>query len=364
MPIEFQLTSHLVGFAGATAKGGESIPVIYRESLAPTDPLLLERLENFQRSIFDAIPGLPPASRIDHLLVIIRPDLSAVAYANELNIRTAIKPSRPIKAGEPVRVADIEGISLVDLGVEIPDDAAFVLVRSFGWRRSLIYDLGPLQTDPVPRDYRLEQAFAEQALLLIGLTRFDDEPAHTRLQRMRAGLEQLEALLAARETEESKYQELLEQHPWMLGGVYDRIARHTKLDDERIPDFTGRRSSDLHHDVIEIKQPFLPLFKQSGHLGAGFNDAWNQTERYLTFVQRQRAYLREEKGLAFENPQAVLIVGHGLTADQRKQIREKESLSVFLSVRTYDELWSTAAYLLKLVETASERIVPSSVADE
>lgn len=360
MPIDFKLNSRLVGFAGAAAKDGETVPVIYREYLAPSDPNLLERLENLDRSIFRAIPGLPPVSQIDHLLVVIRPDLSAVAWVNELSPKAEVRPNRPIKAGEPVRVSDIEDISCLDLGVEIPEDAAFVLVRSFGWRRSVIYDFGPLQSEPVARDYVLEQAFAEQQLLLLGLATVEAEGGRTRLEHMRAGLEALDRLLADRVTDEAKYQELLERHPWMLGGVYDRVERHSKLDDARIPDFTGRRSSDLHHDIIEIKQPFLSLFKQSGQLGANFNDAWNQTEGYVAFVQRQRSYLREEKGLAFENPQAVLLVGQNLTDEQRRVVREKESGNLFMKVLTYDELRRVAQHLVELVETASERALPDA----
>lgn len=357
MPTPFQLASRPAGIAAASAAEGASVPVIYREYLAPTDPLLLERLESFQRAIFGSIPSLPPASRLDHLLVVIQPNLSAVAYINELNIRAEIRPNRSIRAGEPVRVSDIEDIASVDLDVEIPTEAAFVFMRSFGWRRSLIYDLGPLQRPPVPRDYPLEKALAEQALLLLGLANVENDSAGTRLEHMREGLSRLDSLLEDRVEDEKEYQRLLEAHPWMLGGVYDRIQRHTSLDDERIPDFTGRRSSDLHHDVIEIKQPFLPLFKRSGELAANFNDSWNQAEKYLTFGQRQRTSLREEKGVAFENPQAVLVIGSELTPEQRKLIREKERLAGLITVRTYDELRRTARYLLELVETASERTV-------
>lgn len=358
MPIEFELENHLVGFAGATVMGGDEVPVIYREYLAPTDPVLLERLENFQRSIFARIPKLPSPSQVDHLLVIIRPDLSAVAYVNELQITAEIKPNRSIKKGEVIRVADVADIASVDLGVDIPDDAAFIFLRTFGWRRSIVYDLGPLQAEPVPRDYAVQRAFAEQALLLMGLAVREGESNASRLQKMRDGLEKLDRLLSDRVSVEADYQELLEEHPWMLGGGYDRIERHTKLDDERIPDFTGRRSTDLHHDIIEIKQPFLPLFRQSGDFRAAFNDAWNQAEGYLAFTRRQRTYLAEEKGLAFENPQAILIVGHELTEPQRRRIREKESLSPLISVRTYEEVRRTARHLLDLVETATERDVP------
>ena len=357
MPIKFKLTGHFVGFAGSAAKGGETVQVIYREYLAPADPNLQERLDHLHRGIFAAIPGLPPVSSIDHLLVVIAPDLSAKAYVNELNIKAMIRPNRAIKAGEAVRVADIEDIDSVQLGVAIPPDHAFILVRSFEWRRSVIYDTGPLQDEPIAIDYPLEKALAQQQLLLLGLAALDEGIGETRLDRMKRGLAELDELIAGGVSDESKYQELLEEHPWMLGGTYDRVERHAALDDERIPDFTARRNSDLYHDVVEIKHPFITLFKKGDKLAAGFNDAWNQAEGYVTFAQRHRSYLREEKGLAFENPRALLLVGHNLTEQQRKVIREKESLAPLITVRTYDELRRVAAYLVELVETADQRPV-------
>jgi hypothetical protein len=38
MPIPFQLTQRVVGFAASTASGGEPVQVIYRELIAPSEP--------------------------------------------------------------------------------------------------------------------------------------------------------------------------------------------------------------------------------------------------------------------------------------------------------------------------------------
>ena len=214
-----------------------------------------------QRALFDLIPGLPYPSTIDHIVVIIHPDLSAVAYVNELQISASIKPKRNIAPGEPVYVGDIEEISSINLGLAVPDDSAVVVFRSNGWRRCLFFDFGPINEPPVLRDYPLDRALAEQTLLLLGLLEsgpaIDQAGAETQLTRMEGGVVQLEELLATRCQDEARYQELLQSNPWMFGGVYDQVMRHANLDDHRIPDFTGRRCYDLAHDVIEIKQPFL-----------------------------------------------------------------------------------------------------------
>jgi len=361
MAITFQLTERLVGFAAANACGGEPAPVVYRQLVAPSEAtLLLDRLERMQGALFNVIPGLPYPSIIDHVLVIIRPDLTAVAYVNELQITAMVKVKRAVAAGQPLYVSDVEDISSINLGVEVPEDAAVVVVRSNGWRRSLFFDFGPLHEPPVPRDYPLDRALAEQALLLLGLVESGPDIGppenETQLTRMKAGVVQLENLLITRCEDEAKYQALLESHPWMLGGGYDQVVGHANLDDRRIPDFTGRRCYDLAHDVIEIKQPFLALFRQTGGFAAPFNDAWNQSESYLTFCQRQRAYLREEKGLHFENPRCMLILGHNLLDEQRRTIREKESLVPSITVWTYDELLRTAKHLVGLMETAGRRL--------
>jgi len=111
MPIPFKLTERFLGFAASTASGGQPVQVIYRELVAPSEANhLLARLERMQRALFDLIPGLPYPSTIDHIVVIIHPDLSAVAYVNELQISASIKPKRNITPGEPVYADDIEEI--------------------------------------------------------------------------------------------------------------------------------------------------------------------------------------------------------------------------------------------------------------
>ena len=169
MPIEFQLDNRLAGFAAGPAQGGQQVRVLVRELVSPNDTsLLLERLEKTQGSLFARIPGAPPPSLMDHILVVIRPDLSAIAHVNELQITAQAEINRGVKAGEPILVRDVERITSVDLGVEIPDDCAVVLLRSNGWRRSLFYDYGPLG-DGGPRNYRLDEVLAQQSMLLIGL---------------------------------------------------------------------------------------------------------------------------------------------------------------------------------------------------
>ncbi|MGA1871376.1 MAG: Shedu anti-phage system protein SduA domain-containing protein, partial [bacterium] len=113
-----------------------------------------------------------------------------------------------------------------------------------------------------------------------------------------------------------------------------------------MPNFTAIRCYDRFHDIIELKQPFLKLFRQGGDFGSVFNDSWNQAEGYLSFAIRQRSYLKEEKGLEFENPRCVLLMGYNLSELEIRNIREKESMSRTVTVLTYNHLLKTAQHLL------------------
>ncbi len=360
MPIRFQLDQRLGGFTASSARDGQ-VWICQRELVGPADAVhLSDRLEKFQDALFSKIPSLPQPSAIDHLLVVINRDLSATAYVNELAVMMKMRVNRNFEAGEPVYVRDIDEIASVELGIEIPTDAAIVVVNSFGWRRALFFDLAPLSPDAPTRDYPLDAILAQQLLLLLGLPVGLDTKAgpSTRAERMQRGIDRLEQLLAEKCEDESQYQQLLAAHPWMLGRSYSEVIRHQAFDDSAIPDFTAVRCYDGCHDIIELKQPFLQLFKANGSFAAPFNDAWNQLEAYLQFSVRNRSYLQSEKGLRFENPVSILICGHGLEAQEISRIREKESISRAISVLTYDHLLGTARHVLELVRKAGDRLFP------
>ena len=293
-------------------------------------------------------------------MVVIRPDLTSTAYVNELDLLMNVKTTKSVQnvqKGAQVYVDEIADVLSVEVGFDIPPDCGVVFLRTMGWRRSLFFDFGPLLPDRPQRAYSIQQAFAQQALQLLGMfPNVSDDPPSTRLRQMEEGLAHLKELLATRCESESSYQELLQQNPWMLlGGMYLEILRHQPFDDSNIPDFTGVRCHDRCHDIIELKQPFLKLFRQDGEFSAAFNDAWNQAVRYLAFASEQRSYLREEKQLRFENPRCILLLGCGLTDGESRRIRGQESFGRAISVMTYDHLVEMASHVVDLVKTAHGR---------
>ena len=365
MPIEFRLPERLAGFLARGAKKGEQVEVCHAEGLTSLDGgMLTWRLEELQKVAFSHIPGLPHESTIDHIVVLIRPDLSATAYVNELTTTAQVRSAGAVTAGDPVFASDILDIISVDLGIEVPDDCAVIVVRSLGWRKALFFDFGPLLPDVGPRKLDLKAILAAQTLELIR-GRFSDrygtsakpetlspEVARARLAYMNEGIGRLRSLLDGNVTEESSYQELLEAHPWMLGGLYQRVERHQNLDDANIPDFTATRLRDGYRDVIELKQPFTRCFRKDGTFAADFNDAWNQCERYLTFTRNNADYLLREKGLGFANPRCLLLVGHGLSEDQLRRVRDKCWIYPAIDVLTYEDLDRIARAILHLTTTS------------
>jgi len=134
---------------------------------------------------------------------------------------------------------------------------------------------------------------------------------------------ELTELLDKRETDESKYQDFIERYPWILGAQYSQVLPHIKLNDANVPDFLAMRVHDRYRDILEIKQPFINIFRADGTFHSEFNDACNQVERYIDFVRENKDYLYREKGLRFDKPKCYLLVGYQIDEDGMKKIRIK-----------------------------------------
>jgi hypothetical protein len=148
---------------------------------------------------------------------------------------------------------------------------------------------------------------------------------------------ELQKLLDAKSPDESKYQHILSNSPWVFGLLYCVVERHRPLDDENIPDFMGVRVTDGCRDIIEIKPPTMPVCRSDGEFSADFNAAWNQAERYLVFAREQRNYLRD-KGLRFENPKCFLICGYDLPDDHQQRVRIREKMNPAIHLLTFNDL--------------------------
>jgi len=173
------------------------------------------------------------------------------------------------------------------------------------------------------------------------------------LSNLREPIRKLESLLASQNNDESKYQELLMQYPWVIGFTYNLVQRHTRLDDKNIPDFTGVRVHDEGRDIIEIKPPFTKMFRENGDFGNEFNEAWNQAERYLDFARQDKDYLAR-KNFKFDNPKCILILGYNLTVNDLARVRTKERLNPAISLRTYNDLLVSMKATVSFIESMKD----------
>src|SRR5437762_14156017 len=118
MPQEFQLGERICGIAMGAAAADENVQVLTRELVGPMDAHLVSRLEELHLAVLSKIPNLPLPSTIDHVLAVIRPDLTGTAYVNELQIQAMVRVNRDVAAGSPVYRQDITEVASVDLGVQ------------------------------------------------------------------------------------------------------------------------------------------------------------------------------------------------------------------------------------------------------
>jgi len=205
-------------------------------------------------------------------------------------------------------------------------------------------------------DARPGEEILPDSLEFVKISELEKRSRQPNLQESKESLEndvsQLESLIQKMNNDENEYQDFFSSYPWVFGAKYYRIDSHLPLNDENIPDFTGVRVRDQARDIIEIKPPFLQLFKKdSNDFRAEFNDAWNQTERYLDFTRNNADYLKREKGLYFDNPQCYLLAGYDLSSSQLKQIRRKERMNPAITILTYNDILAMAKSTITFVKS-------------
>jgi hypothetical protein len=206
------------------------------------------------------------------------------------------------------------------------------------------------------KEIRSGEMIGPEGFEFVSIDEFNNVLSQQSLDALDKSLVELRELLAGKEQAEVKYQEYLEKYPWVFGGRYKEIHRHTNLDEANIPDFTGVRVHDEFRDIFEIKQPFLPLFRKNGDLTSDFNSAWNQAERYLDFTKENKDYLRRSKGLNFENPKCYLVAGYNLSQEDRARLRIKERSNPAIELFTFNDLLVFTESTVNLAKTLKSKV--------
>jgi hypothetical protein len=215
LPKDFTLTERLAGFPAHVATATEKTMIIYGDLVTADDPVRVQQvLEGLQQSLFSRIPGFPDPSQAKLIVILIHRDLTGTAYINELSYKAHVQVTRPVELGDPVYVSDMTDIQEIKLGIDVPDDVAVVAVASLGWRRSVYFDFAPLIEKM--RIGPLSQILARQMLSLLGVGADSiSRQIRSQVDAMADGYQELRRLLSKECGSEVKYQELLENHPWM-----------------------------------------------------------------------------------------------------------------------------------------------------
>jgi hypothetical protein len=174
---------------------------------------------------------------------------------------------------------------------------------------------------------------------------------------MHLAVGELRRLLSSRCVTEESYQSLLASNPWILGAQFEEVMSHPVLDDENVPDFAVRLPGSMHWNLVEIKQPFLPIFRKDGGFSTHLNAAWEQADRYVRFTKDERRYLRDRKHLSFHDTRCTLVVGYDCTDAERRRLADRAATSTCVEVQTWRELLTRAeAYLAKVEDAHRQQV--------
>ena len=218
-----------------------------------------------------------------------------------------------------------------------------------------LYQNGQVKFAVAARDIRAGEDMGPDDLLFLNIDEYrqleSEKAIPASLGDLDSVLEELGRMLGEREENEAKYQSFFTNNPWVFGAQYVRIDSHTALDNENIPDFTGVRARDHARDIIEIKQPFMPLFCQDGSFRAEFHRAWQQAEDYLEFALSDTDFLYRRKGLRFDNPHCNLLLGYDLSPDQSAALRRKQKMHPRITILTYNDVLALGKNTAQMIKT-------------
>jgi len=161
MPKEIVFDHLPAGYAQHGGRPNDEINFVFREFCSTEDGQhFISRLEGTATAILEKMSGQAgiDAATTSSLLAVIRPDRSATVYWNEFHPVVQVRAKGRVNKGDLVlldHIMDIERVVLPD-GL-VPNDAGICYVFSFGWRKGLFFDYGPLLHGEKrrPRDYDL-----------------------------------------------------------------------------------------------------------------------------------------------------------------------------------------------------------------
>jgi hypothetical protein len=176
MPYEITLKEKPMGYARGSALEGETATVVARQFLSSEDgEAFFKRMDGWPSTIIAALPpegGVAPPN-VDHLVALIRTDLTATVYINELKQIMRIRSAGALDQGQEIRESDIaDVIELQFEGLQVPPDVGLIVVFSYQWRKGLFFDFSPFHNSAYERPYDLGQLLGAAFAYIMNQTPF------------------------------------------------------------------------------------------------------------------------------------------------------------------------------------------------
>lgn len=152
---------------------------------------------------------------------------------------------------------------------------------------------------------------------------------------------------------EKKCQDLLEDHPWMLGSRY--VGQHGRtLPSGKEVDF-ALETVDGYLDIIEIKTPGANVVnKDTDHETyypySDLNKTISQLSTYIHSSQRHQDFIENDKGSKPLKPRGIIIIGSDLDEEEKDGLRIVESHLNRIEIITYSDLLQRAKQYQNMYE--------------
>jgi hypothetical protein len=141
---------------------------------------------------------------------------------------------------------------------------------------------------------------------------------------------------------EQKYQQFLEDNPWIFGHQYiERInIRELTKGDEL--DFC-MKSADGYYDVIEIKTPDKTVMVEDTSHGtykasSKLSEAIAQIQDYIHSIERNEAEIKIEEDIHAVKPRGIIVIGNNINEEKRNSLRVLNSHLNRIQIYTFSDI--------------------------
>lgn len=228
--------------------------------------------------------------------------------------------------------------------------------------RERVTDLLESLKSPQPDPIRLERILDEIPSTIEGLDIFATVAC---LKSYRLTVNRLRDMVATQAEmlhDESEYQTLIRNHPWMLGSQYCQVLgeESTIWFHSRVDLLLG--SAMGHIDIVELKRPDTDLlvqgtrpktWRKSCHL----SDACAQARKYLQRIDEHRHDIVRELGLPRQSvprlyrSSVILVLGRTPENDDALEaLRDLNSENARIVIMTYDDVVAVAEATIAIFE--------------